>query len=248
MENISIVIPLRIESHERETNLHCVLKSLLQFDYVYIDLLEADTEQHFSFPKHERLRYRFIYDNESVFYRTKYLNILIKDALFFIVGIWDADILLPENQLKQAIYHIQKGYVMCLPYDGECRFLNETESNIIREKTFFPHPMQGVRELGRPSVGGAFLVNRDLYLAAGGENEDFYGWGPEDVERVKRMEILELPIIRVKGSFYHLFHKRIPDKGIDNMKKRLYNIKVLLQTCRMNKQELRDYIDKYMLK
>ena len=29
------------------------------------------------------------------------------------------------------------------------------------------------------------------YLRAGGENEAFYGWGPEDAERVKRLEILD---------------------------------------------------------
>ncbi len=247
MKDVSIVIPLRVETWEREANLHCILHFLLQLECVYVDILEADVKRHFFFSPNNHIRYRFIYDESPVFYRTKYLNILLKDAQHSIVGVWDTDILVPESQLKQAINYIQEGYVMCFPYGGDCRFLNETESNIIRKNTCFPHPMQGVKEVNRPSVGGAFLVNRDLYLAAGGENESFYGWGPEDVERVKRLEILELPITRVRGSLYHLFHKRIPDKGIDNMKKRMYNIKVLLQTCRMDKQELRGYIDKYML-
>ncbi|MFK2316233.1 hypothetical protein ACIXP9_07595 [Bacteroides fragilis] len=34
----------------------------------------------------------------------------------------------------------------------------------------------GHRLIGRPSVGGAFLVNKTKYLETGGENEGFYGW------------------------------------------------------------------------
>lgn len=248
MENISIVVPLRVDSWERETNLCCVLKFLLKLDFIYIDVLEADVKLHFSFPKHERLRYRFVYDNEPVFYRTKYLNVLMKGASFPIVGIWDTEVLIPEKQIRKAVNRIQEGCVMCFPYDGDFRFLNETESKVIRENSHLLHPMQGYRVLGRPSVGGAFIVNREQYLAAGGENESFYGWGPEDVERVKRLEILELPIARIKGSLYHLYHQRILDKGVDNEKKRLYHLKVLLHICRMNKEELMNYINRYMLK
>ena len=74
MPPVSIVIPLRIESTEREANLHCVLQYLLRSPFVYIDLLEADKERHFFFTHHERIRYRFVHDEEPVFYRTHYLN------------------------------------------------------------------------------------------------------------------------------------------------------------------------------
>ena len=56
------------------------------------------------------------------------------------------------------------------------------------------------------SCGGAFFVNRSVYVQAGGENEHFYGWGPEDLERVKRMEILGYSVTRIKGDLYHLYH------------------------------------------
>ena len=45
-----------------------------------------------------------------------------------------------------------------------------------------------------------------MYVQAGGENEHFYGWGPEDLERVKRMEILGYSVTRIKGDLYHLYH------------------------------------------
>lgn len=238
MEPISIVIPVRIESKEREDNLRCVLKYLLQSAFIHIDLLEADKEQQFHFTPHDRVHYHFIQDSESVFYRTRYLNLLLKDALHPVVGVWDADALIPELQVVAAIEYIKKGCIMSFPYDGDFRFLGEQESQTIRNDIKTLQLSQGLPMLGRPSVGGAFLVNKTKYLEAGGENEGFYGWGPEDVERVKRMEILGLPIARARGSLYHLYHTRKPDTGVDNNIKYRHNQKVLLNTCRMSKAEL----------
>lgn len=238
MEPISIVIPIRIESKEREDNLHCALKYLLQSPFIYIDILEADKEQLFRFTPHERIRYRFIQDSKSVFYRTRYLNLLLKDALYPIVGVWDADVLIPERQLIAAVEYIRKGCIMSFPYNGDFRFLEEQESRMIRTDIKRLQHSQGKTLMWRPSVGGAFLVNKRKYIEAGGENEGFYGWGPEDVERVKRMEILGLPVARTQGVLYHLYHTRKPDTGVDNNIKYRHNQKVLLNTCRMSKGEL----------
>lgn len=112
MPPVSIVIPLRIESTEREANLHCVLQYLLRSPFVYIDLLEADKERRFFFSHHERIRYRFVHDEAPVFYRTRYLNGLLRDALHSIVGIWDADVLIPEAQLIAGVWHILGGCVL----------------------------------------------------------------------------------------------------------------------------------------
>ena len=40
---------------------------------------------------------------------------------------------------------------------------------------------------GRRFFGGAYLVNCQQYLRCGGENERFVGWGPEDAERMHRI-------------------------------------------------------------
>lgn len=39
--------------------------------------------------------------------------------------------------------------------------------------------------MGRPSVGGAFIVNKQRYLKGGGENENFYGWGQKMLNVLK---------------------------------------------------------------
>ena len=238
MEPISIIIPVRIESEERGDNLRCAIQYLLRSPFVWIDILEAGKERLFHYNPHERIRYRFIRDDEPVFYKTHYLNLLLKEALYPIVGMWDADVIIPEVQLIAAIEYIRKGCFMCYPYDGGCRFLEKGESEAIRNDINTLQPSQGELLLGRPSPGGAFLVNGAKYLEVGAENEGFYGWGPEDAERIKRMEILELPVARVQGPLYHLYHSRIPDKGVDNEAKFQYNQKIFLNTCKMTKSEL----------
>lgn len=166
MPPVSIVIPLRIESTEREANLHCVLQYLLRSPFVYIDLLEADKERRFFFSHHERIRYRFVHDEAPVFYRTRYLNGLLRDALHSIVGIWDADVLIPEAQLIAGVWHILGGCVLCFPYNGTFRFLEKERSNAIRKNVDELQAGEGCCLLGRPSVGGAFLVNKTGYLEA----------------------------------------------------------------------------------
>lgn len=239
MNPVSIVIPVRIESREREENLRCVVSHLLQLPFVHVDILEADQERRLTDISHERICYCFIADNENVFYRTRYLNVLLKNAEYSIVGVWDTDILVSPEQLIKAIEFIRQGYVFCFPYNGEFRLLNSHESDLVRSDSKNLKESAGSLLMKRPSVGGAFLVNKEKYLSAGGENEGFYGWGPEDIERVKRLEILEYPIARTEGPCYHLFHPRQSSGRETNEEKRMiYNKKVLLDICKRTKEEL----------
>ena len=95
---------------------------------------------------------------------------------------------------------------------------------------------------GPHSVGGAFLVNRKVYLEAGGENECFYGWGPEDAERVKRMEVLGLPVCRANGSLFHLYHPRGKNSWYQNKEIEKRNRLEFLKVCGMTREELQEYV------
>ena len=98
---VSIVIPLRVDNPERAENLRFILSLLLQQTEVSVDILEADTEQRFYLSETcERLRYRFVKDDDPVFYRTRYLNILLRSAKYPIVGIWDTDVIIPARYLN----------------------------------------------------------------------------------------------------------------------------------------------------
>lgn len=235
---ISIIIPLRVDSKERLDNLNFVLSLLLEQMYVEIDILEADVQQHFHLScGDERVRYRFVEDSDPIFYRTHYLNQLLLAARHPVVGVWDTDVIISPPQLQAAVEQIRLGSVMCFPYDGRFIFLDKERSLAVRQDRSVLQKVDTSSSM-RPSVGGAFLVNREKYLAAGGENERFYGWGPEDAERVKRMEILELPVSRVEGPLFHLHHPRGINSGFDCGERDKQNLQALIDTCRMTKEEL----------
>ena len=84
---------------------------------------------------------------------------------------------------------------------------------------------------GYHSVGGAFIVNKEKYLNAGGENENFYGWGLEDCERVKRMEILNLQVHRSIGSLFHLWHPTGKNSWFAYPKIEIRSRNEFLKTC-----------------
>jgi predicted glycosyltransferase involved in capsule biosynthesis len=85
---------------------------------------------------------------------------------------------------------------------------------------------------GYHSVGGAFIVNKDKYLEAGGENENVIGWGCDDNERVKRMEVLNMMVHYSTGPLFHLWHLRGKNNYFSNQKIRQLNIIELLKTCK----------------
>ena len=154
---VSIVIPLRVDNPERAENLRFILSLLLQQTEVSVDILEADTEQRFYWSETcERLRYRFVKDDDPVFYRTRYLNILLRSAKFPIAGIWDTDVIIPPVQLREAVGRICSGCVMCFPYDGRFIFLNEAMSDRIRKDVSVLEKVDATSIGMRPSVGGAF--------------------------------------------------------------------------------------------
>lgn len=247
---LTVVIPIRIDCEERKENLDTVLFSLLKMTNASIIILEADTKRKYfnDFIESTNLvEYHFIKDFNPIFHRTRYLNKLIEMSNTNIVGIWDTDVLFTLEQLNNCVREVQNGVTVCYPYDGRFVFLNVEQSRSARGDvlTFFNDNIDKnfTSLLGRPSVGGAFIVDKHRYTGAGGENENFYGWGPEDAERFKRMEILEEPVSRIKGPLFHLHHPRGVNSFHDFGLREKENIKELVRICKMDKETLRNDIE-----
>ena len=86
---------------------------------------------------------------------------------------------------------------------------------------------------GFHAVGGAYIVNKSEYIKLGSENENFYGWGPEDIERVNRMYVYGMPIFRSNGEMYHLWHPIGKNSWYANKNIEIHNRKELLKTCQI---------------
>lgn len=245
---IAFLIPLRVDSKERERNLDCLLGELSRLGNVEIRILEADR-----YPRY-RLKtacpeaiHCFVEDKDPVFHRTRYLNRLLRETECEIAGIWDTDVMLREDQLREATEAVQTGQAaMSFPYEGPFHMVSSDVSDAFRKEksfTLLEASVASGTDVSLPhSVGGAFFVNRKVYLQSGGENEHFYGWGPEDVERVKRMEILGLPVYRATGPLFHLYHPRKENSWHYTEEIERKNRMEFLKVCAMTRVELRQYI------
>ncbi len=249
---VSFVIPVRVDSPERAQNLDLVVEQLMALKdsiRMEIRILEADEHPHYELKiSDEHIHKTFVRDASPVFHRTKYLNRLMQEAEGAIVGIWDTDVLLPKEQILEAVDAIRKGNaVMSFPYDGRFYMLPQEDSLLLKKREMnMEECCQKIYEYvlahGPNSVGGAFLVNKNVYIKYGGENQHFYGWGPEDAERCKRMEILGLPIYRAQGPLLHLFHPRMQNSWFGNQRLEYANRMEFIRVAGMTRSQLLQYI------
>jgi hypothetical protein len=248
LQPVTFVIPLRIDSLERAQNLDAVIETLQTFEHAKILILEADKRPVYKLKRdYPNVHVEFIQDANSVFHRTKYLNNLLRKANTNIVGIWDSDVVLSAWQIKDALYAVQtKKAVMSFPYNGQACYLSAEESSSFRLNLLSGYNSIQCFVQSIPSfqhaMGGAFFVNKEEYLKAGGENEHFYGWGAEDVERVQRMHILGLPVYRTKGRVYHLYHPVNENSCYNNKELELKSKEELIKVSEMGKEELTEYV------
>lgn len=249
MAELTFCIPVRIDSEYRMRNLLAVLAFYSRYvDARYI-LLEADKEQRIlNLPPIPGLRYQYIYDENPIFHRTYYINRMLSEVITKVAAIWDTDAIAPIPQLQQAYERIlQSGRTMVYPYDGRFWGVEDFYSSIFckHKKITILTDMDMPKYLigGYYSVGGAFLVNVQSYKTLGWENEYFTGWGPEDLERYHRLEILGEKPERISGSLYHLYHTRGVNSGDFDEKLALETKKEYIHVCGMLPDELREYIN-----
>lgn len=244
---ITIVIPLRIDSKERNENLDASLEYLLKDQHFKVIILEADCEKRYTLkPSASTIQHIFIEDTDPIFHRTKYLNTLLRLANTETVGIWDSDVIVPHEQIHIAAELCFKKLTMCYPYDGRFCAVSPQISQLYKSNhnvnILTSHNTEHWLMHGRHSVGGAFVVNRKKYMASGGENEHFYGWGPEDTERRERILSLDLEVGWVPGYLYHLNHPRGRNSNFASIDNGIKNLKEYLRVCQMTKTELQSYV------
>src|ERR1035437_7470632 len=103
LSDVTFLIPLRIDSDHRKNNL-AVLLGLLNRDFkTNIIVLEADKTQLYH-PSQEikNLAYHFIYDEDEIFYRTRYINKMIAISSTPYIAVWDADAIAIPCQVADA--------------------------------------------------------------------------------------------------------------------------------------------------
>lgn len=243
MTNTTFIIPVKYDHPDREQNLCAVMDYLRKnFDYPII-IGEVQTKQFNYFTKAE-----YIHFDLPNFHRTKALNELTKAAKTPYVFNYDADVIIPVGQLKTAVKWLQEGADIVYPFDGTHACVERYDA-----QDFFTSLDTKDFKLGSryrnwhnptKSVGGAIGYNVESFWKAGGENENFISYGPEDSERFYRYTTLGLDVRRVPGPLYHIEHH----KSLDSCNKHpLFqaNENEWQRVKKMNKEQLQTEINNW---
>lgn len=214
INDVTFLIPIRLDSIERLENLMLSLKYLLKNFDTNILVLEAACYNNGFLKKilDKKIKYLYVEDKDPIFYRTKYLNIMASKVSTRNMALWDADIIISKTQIFDSVMKLREGYQVAYPYDGT--FFDTTD--ILRQLYLSSKKLSVlncykncmVQIYGNQMKGGAVFVEMKAFEEAGSENEDFYGWGPEDYERFERWKNLEYKIYRSPGCLFHLTHPR----------------------------------------
>ena len=250
LPDLTIMMSVRVDSISRLENVKASLGYYRKHTNAHITIIESDKEsklKEFITNGFPGIEYIFIQDDNLILHRTKLMNIGFKHIPTANAANIDVDIIVPIEQLQSANELILKSNrVMGLPYDGRVVSVPSEFAKIFR-KTM---DIRSITEIdayqqlmfGFLSLGGSYLVNVDRYRKFGLENENFLCWGPEDMERFHRLDILGYRPFKIPGKCYHLPHDRGINSGDCIPELVLSNKKEYYKVLSMSPKELYAYI------
>lgn len=210
-KDCTFIIPVMYDHQDRADNLQLVCDYIRQHFDTNIIVGEINTN---------KLPHHVHFDFAGKFHRTKALNEMTKMATTPYVINWDADVIVPPFQISAMIRALRDGADVVYPYDGTFagvpRKYWQAVRNDLNLSALVGQHWRGFGLAHFKSVGGALGYNKEKFLKAGGENENFVSYAPEDQERYWRFHLLGMDVRRIDGPLYHLDHYRGPDSTMNN--------------------------------
>jgi hypothetical protein len=255
LKDTTFTIPVKIDSTDRLENLELTL-TYLNNNFKTNVIIAENSEDEFRVPLHtyakfDNLNITYIAYSKfemPVFHRTKLLNeMALNSSTPYIVN-WDCDVIIPVLQLYRSIKLLKQDLVCFVyPYDG--RFARVERENIYRFKScnydiaVLTETFRGMFPTDKKSVGGVVCYNKIMYFKAGGENENFISWAPEDEERYLRVKKLygDNSIKRIKGALYHFQHYVGNDSSNENPYFK-HNLRIFYKISEMSYRTLHEEI------
>lgn len=250
LKDVTFLFPIRLDSIIRLENLTTSVGFLARNFDTNIHVLHADKYDN-KFIKRllpTSTSYTFVEDYDEVFYRTMYINQMVRGTNTPIIAVWDADVIVPSSQILHSVKDIRNGIDISYPYDGHFYDTTSIIRSLYIKSKNMRHLAGNVQKMqliyGKDMKGGAFLANRKRYIESGMENENFYGWGPEDFERYTRWKVLDYKISQINGNLYHLTHSRGNNSTFRSMQQVFSTSSEHRKTMCSNKEEILDYLRK----
>lgn len=225
----TFIIPLKIEHEDRLNNVLCLLNYLNNNIQTNIIILETSNthiaklnQKTTPLSKYSNLKIKYLFRaRERKFHRTKYLNQMLKQVSTPVVVNYDADVLLEINTYKEAQRLILNDIAdFVYPYEWG-QFQKNLHIGFAAEFKDSEFKLENIKEnyytIANSEQGHCVYAKTTSYISAGGENEEFISWGPEDKERTFRFKTLGYNVIWMSGHYvYHQDHFRTSDSNTTN--------------------------------
>jgi len=111
MKDLSFLIPIRLDTIQRLENLIVVIEFLRSHFDSPVLVYEASSYSTdiVSSLIGKEAAYNFEEDRDTIFHRTKYINKLANLSSTPFVAVWDCDVIIPPNQLRDAVQELREG-------------------------------------------------------------------------------------------------------------------------------------------
>ena len=229
MSKLTFIIPVRIDSLERHSNILTTVNYLLKHTDAHIIITENSNDKKLNFDNIPRITYRFQENKTPVFHRTKILNEMIAMVKTPITVNYDADVILPPQAYEQAQsailnHNIDILYPFRYKQKDQVRvFLEREDTQKFKQSLDINDIIITDDNIHFTMAGHCQFVKTESYIKAFMENENFIDWGPEDHERLYRFNKLNYRIGGLNSKVYHQEHPPSVRDNLSNSNHNLWN-------------------------
>tara|TARA_R110000868_G_scaffold124816_2_gene329726 strand:- start:1507 stop:2301 length:795 start_codon:yes stop_codon:yes gene_type:complete len=214
MEHLTFILPVGIETQDRYRNFLFTISYLIHVcpdaNFIIHEMGDTNYSKIVDNPKIQKMFTKTSKIDEN-FYKTWCINRAIEQAKTTAICIYDVDILIPLKSIEKSFNYIFQGYDMVLPYSYgpyQKQILNFKECEDFKHSLNFDD-FKTIK-INNSFYGHVQFFNRISYMNVGGENEEMIGWGPEDQEKLFKMNSLGYKVKYLEDSYvWHIEHSRL---------------------------------------
>jgi glycosyltransferase involved in cell wall biosynthesis len=235
--DVTFLLILRIDSYEQIENTNVIIKYLANNFRATIRILEADKiQQYFPEIKTDGVCYEFVQDNSGILLKNRLIEYLIPTVHTSIFSVWNVDTIVPIKQVLEVVEKLRSGNtVMSLPYDGRIYCCDKIMSKVFKQTQSIDllqkHYSAFELSEGWNSCEAVFFADKKRYMETGPENKNILNQKIADAERIKRMEVAGISILRTNGPVFRLWHPEIGNSISTGKETVINDRKEFLHTC-----------------
>lgn len=159
-------------------------------------------------------------NNEGEFNRSAARNDGVNKSSSEISVLIDADNYIPLHQIWRAIKVAEKREALVKPFRSFGYLSKKSTKNFYESfKNEIPFTPEYINSIHKNFPGGAYVIKKYLWQQIGGMDENFLGWGTEDLAFHLFVKKKAYPIIHIPGFDYHLYHEENRNTCIENIKR-----------------------------